>query len=79
MNAQAEMKELYDLLDKANKAYYNGNESIISDAEYDYKIGVLRNLEAEHPEFARADSPTIMVGGEASSSFEKVTHPFQML
>ena len=44
VNAQAEMKELYDLLDKANKAYYNGNESIISDAEYDYKIGVLRNL-----------------------------------
>ena len=47
----------------------------MDDRDYDLKLRELEELEKDHPELARADSPTKRVGGEALSKFEKVTHP----
>ena len=50
----------------------------ISDYEYDMMQRELRALEAAHPEFADADSPTQRVGGTASGRFAKVTHAYPL-
>ena len=39
----------------------------------------LLRLEEKYPELKREDSPTLRVGGEAISKFEKVTHKTPML
>ena len=38
----------------------------------------LRALEAAHPEYVDADSPTQRVGGTASGRFAKVTHAYPL-
>ena len=55
--------------------YYN-KQPIISDAEFDELFAKLQKLEAEHPELAVPDSPTMEVGAPvaASSSFANVEH-----
>ena len=45
------------------------------DFEYDRKLRRLEELEAEHPELAREDSPTKRVGGAVLSDFQEVVHP----
>jgi DNA ligase (NAD+) len=52
---------------------------IISDAEFDALFRELQQLEAEHPELARPDSPTQRVGGVISEKFPKVRHPAPIL
>jgi len=55
--------------------YYN-KQPIISDAEFDELFAKLQKLEAEHPELAVPDSPTMEVGAPVavSSSFANVEH-----
>lgn len=45
--------------------YYNQDDPIISDYEYDCMMQELKKLEAEHPELVTPDSPTQRVGGTA--------------
>ena len=59
--------------------YYNLQDPIIPDAEYDNLIKQLRHLEWEHPETQDPDSPTRRVSGKVSSTFIEVEHPEQML
>lgn len=65
------MKELYELLDKYNYAYYQNNESLISDYEYDQLLRELRDLEVLHPQDKRKNSPTDTVGGYVDLRFQK--------
>lgn len=58
----------------ASKKYYDEDSPEISDYEYDAMFAELKQIEAEHPELDRPDSPTHRVGGTASSKFAKVTH-----
>lgn len=76
--AQQRIKELKDLLQKANKAYYNDAQPFMADKEFDER---LKELEALENKFDLHDpnSPTNRVGGEASSSFETVQHPVPLL
>ncbi len=76
--AQQRIKELKDLLQQANKAYYNNAQPFMSDKEFDEK---LKELEALENEFNIHDpnSPTKRVGGETSSQFDTVQHPVPLL
>ncbi len=61
-------------LNDANYWYYVRDDPRISDAEYDRMMRELKELEAGYPELATADSPTLRVGAEPASQFEKVRH-----
>jgi DNA ligase (NAD+) len=59
--------------------YYVLDQPEISDAEFDKLMRQLKDLEAEHPELLRADSPTQRVGGKPREGFVKVRHSSPML
>jgi len=71
--------ELRTELERHNRLYYNNAQPEISDAEYDKLFRELEKLEAAHPQFASADSPTQRVGGDAISSFQQIQHTVPML
>ena len=71
--------ELVDLINKANYEYHVLDNPTITDQEYDKYLRELINLEVEHPEFERDDSPTKKIGGEVIEGFNKVIHEKPML
>jgi DNA ligase (NAD+) len=73
------MDDLILLINKYNKAYYDENQSLISDQEFDKLLDELIHLEQEFPLFANPDSPTQRVGGTITKNFKSVTHQFPML
>ena len=79
MDPKERILELTELLKDANYRYYVLDDPKMPDFEYDRLLRELENLEAEHPEYAAADSPTRRVGGEALSQFEKVAHPVPLM
>ncbi len=58
-------------------AYYDRDETLVSDAEYDSLVRRLEELERLHPELQSQDSPTQTVGGRAQ--FAPVEHAERML
>ena len=78
MDAREQITALREKLRYHNEKYYNDDAPEISDYEYDMMQRELRALEAEHPEFADANSPTQRVGGTASGRFAKVTHAYPL-
>ncbi len=74
MNPQERMEELYRQIDMHNDRYYNQDDPLISDYEYDQLSLELRRLESEYPMFARMDSPTKKVGGTAKRELKKIKH-----
>lgn len=54
-------KEINDHIDR----YYNQDNPVISDYEYDQLMIELKALEQEYPQFVTPDSPTQRVGGSA--------------
>lgn len=79
MEIQKKMDELTRLLNEANYRYYVLDDPQMLDFEYDRLLRELEVLEKEYPQFAKADSPTQRVGGQALSKFEKVTHPVPLM
>lgn len=69
---------LREKLEAYNRAYYIEDKPLVEDDEYDALMRELRAIEQEYPALITPDSPTMRVGGEASSQFEKVTHAVQM-
>ena len=78
MDALEQITALREKLRYHNDKYYNQDAPEISDYEYDMMQRELRALEAAHPEYADADSPTQRVGGTASGRFAKVTHAYPL-
>ncbi len=70
-----EYNELVEHLLQLSIAYYDKDAPLVSDFEYDRMNNRLKQLEAEHPELIRPDSPTQHVGGHVSELFAPVTHP----
>ena len=61
-------------------AYYERNEVLVDDAEYDTMLKRLEELERLHPELQSQDSPTQTVGGRAETTmFAEVRHAERML
>ena len=77
MTVAEEIQNLRRLIDACNKAYYDEDNPIMSDAAYDDLTRRLRKLEADNPEFITASSPTQHVGGSAVKS--PVTHKTPLL
>lgn len=64
---------------QANHAYHELDAPEIPDVDYDRMVRELEALEREHPELARADSPTQQVGARPSGRFAEVRHAVPML
>ena len=64
---------------QANRAYHELDAPEIPDVDYDRLVRELEALEREHPDLARADSPTQQVGARPSGRFAEVTHAVPML
>jgi DNA ligase (NAD+) len=79
MDIRKRMDELINLINKYNEAYYQNNESLISDLAFDQLLQELQKLENENPLFALSNSPTQKVGGTITKQFKSVTHRFPML
>lgn len=72
------VKKLREELEEHNYNYYVLDNPTVDDYTYDMLMQELKGLEEQYPELADKNSPTQRVGGEALSTFEKVTHTVQM-
>lgn len=72
------MKELSQQLRKASKAYYQEDQEIMSNLEYDRLYDELQQLE-EETGIVLAGSPTVTVGYEALETLPKERHESPML
>ena len=72
------IKNLRALIEYHSNAYYNADAPEIEDDEYDALMRELRELEQQYPELRDENSPTVKVGGSASSKFASVEHAVTM-
>ena len=72
------MKELIERLNKYRDAYYNQNESLISDREYDSLFDQLCEMEKKYG-IVLSNSPTQNVGYAVVSELKKVKHNHPLL
>jgi len=81
--AEAELQQrlahLRREIEQHNYRYYILDEPQVPDAEYDRLMQELRALEAAHPEWVTADSPTQRVGTTPADEFAEVRHRVPML
>ena len=75
----ARAAELRRELNYHNLRYYQMDDPVISDGQYDALLRELQEIEREHPELQTADSPTLRVGGDPSPAFSEVQHSRPML
>lgn len=73
MNNTDKMKQLIEELKEHNYRYYNLDEPLISDQEYDALYDQLIELESETG-VVLPDSPTLRVGGDPLKSFQPHRH-----
>ncbi|HKO04828.1 MAG TPA: NAD-dependent DNA ligase LigA, partial [Candidatus Acidoferrales bacterium] len=78
-STEREIEKLRGEIRRHEHLYYVLDEPEISDAAFDRLMNRLKALEAEHPELASADSPTVRVGGAPREGFETVTHRRPMI
>ena len=74
-----QIAELRDKLNQADRLYRLGQETGMSDIEWDLALKQLEQLEAEHPELVTDDSPSQRVGGEPIDGFITTAHSSPML
>ncbi|MCO4357177.1 NAD-dependent DNA ligase LigA [Staphylococcus agnetis] len=79
MDLKARVGVLHERLHQYNYEYHVLDNPSVPDSEYDKLLHELIEIESQHPELKAADSPTVRVGGEAQSTFEKVRHDTPML
>ena len=73
------MNELIDIINEADYNYHTLDNPTITDQEYDKYLRELIEIEEEHPDWIREDSPTQHAGGKIIEGFEKVTHKIPMM
>lgn len=76
---QSRMRALQQLLERYDTEYYLYDEPSVPDAEYDRLMKELRALEAAHPQWRDANSPTQRVSGIVLATFGTVHHEQPML
>ena len=79
MEPKERIEQLAALLTEAGYRYYVLDDPDMPDYEYDRLLRELEELEKAYPQYARTDSPTQRVGGEALSKFREVTHPVPLM
>ncbi|MBF0672965.1 MAG: NAD-dependent DNA ligase LigA [Salinibacterium sp.] len=78
-SAKAEADQLTTRILELREAYYERDEVLASDEEYDAMMRRLEELERLFPELQGQDSPTQTVGGRAQTLFDPVEHAERML
>ena len=83
-DVQEKYTKLRNEIEYHNNLYYNEDNPIISDMEYDTLMRELKQLEQKYPELLKNEengesSPTEKIGGTASEKFSKVRHRVPML
>ena len=76
--ARIKIAELTKELNYHNDRYYNHDDPVISDYEYDAMLRDLESLEAQFPELLLPTSPTQRVGGSKGEKFSPVVHTVPM-
>ena len=71
--------ELIKIINEADYNYHTLDNPTITDQEYDKYLRELFDLEEEHPELVREDSPTQHAGGKIIDGFVKVEHKIPMM
>ena len=78
-----EIKKKYNLKIKDyinyNQSYYNKNNPLIADSEFDNLKKEILNLEKKYSYLKNVNSPSNSVGYKPSKTFEKHTHKLPML
>ncbi len=77
MSDSARIRQLRELIETYRTAYYQDNQLLVSDAEYDALERELKALEADAGE--DTESPTSRVGGQVSELFSPHRHLERML
>lgn len=77
--AQKEIDQLREEINRHNRLYYTEAKPIISDLEYDRLMKKLIDLEEQYPQLRTPDSPSQKVGGEPIEGFRTVRHRIPML
>lgn len=78
-SAEKKAKDLQNLLNQYGYEYYVLDQPSVPDAEYDRLLRELIEIEEQFPELQTPDSPTLRVGGEILTMFNKVQHATPML
>ncbi len=78
MDSKEKIEALRTALREHNYNYYVLDTPTISDYDFDMQLKELQDLEAKHPEFYDATSPSLRVGGMVTKNFETVAHDSRM-
>ena len=76
---EKEYKEKIQKLIKFNKFYYDHNNPLINDREYDNLKKDILDLENKYSYLKNKNSPSLVVGCKPSKNFKKVSHKVPML
>lgn len=80
---ESKIRDEYQLLKseiiKYNKAYYDDDNPVISDYEYDKLVKKMEKMELDYPNLKENVSITDQVAGSVSNKFQKVVHKVPML
>lgn len=79
LEAAAELAALAKTMAESDRAYYQDDAPVMTDAEYDALKRRNEAIEKRFPHLIRPDSPSKRVGAKASDDFEKVVHGVPML
>ncbi len=79
MANKSRYEELKEKIHFHNHRYHVMDSPIISDVEFDKLLNELKRIEAEHPDWITADSPTRRAGAKPADRFDKVRHPAPIL
>src|SRR5215470_17834529 len=82
MNTNSHRKRYEELKEQIhfhNYRYHVLDAPVISDLEFDKLLNELKRIEADHPGWVSADSPTQRAGAKPADRFDKVRHPAPIL
>ena len=74
MSTKTEYQALVRKAQELSDAYYNQDAPLVSDYEYDQLTQSIKAIEAEHPEWLDANSPSHKIGGKPAAGINKVRH-----
>ena len=78
-SAEARIDALVRKLNEHSYRYHVLNTPTLSDHDYDQLLRELIDLEKQHPEFIRAESPAQRVGSDLTKTFPTIVHDVPML
>jgi DNA ligase (NAD+) len=79
LDTREKIQHLREQINQHNYRYYVLDDPSVPDAEYDRLFRELQALEQANPSLITDDSPTQRVGGQALTTFKKITHQVPML